>query len=127
MNNLTSIFNDNIDSVKDYITNYFKDRKLEGLKSMEKKRNLQENEFKYNSYPIYYPLNIAEQKFNKFKEDILKNGNISLIQNKINEFTNQVKSKAENLTQYFLIYDILLSDYIDASKIINSMKTQVKN
>lgn len=42
----------------------------------------------------------------------------------INEFTNQVKSKAENLTQYFLIYDILLSDYIDASKIINSMKTQ---
>ena len=124
MNNLTSIFNDNIDSVKDYIKNYFKDRKLEGLKSIEKRRNLEENEFKYNSYPIYYPLNITEQKFNKFKEDILKNGNISLIQNKINEFTNQVKSKAENLTQYFLIYDILLSDYIDASKIINSMKTQ---
>ena len=94
------------------------------MKTIEKKRNLEENEFKYNSYPIYYPLNITQQKFNKFKEDILKNGNISLIQNKINEFTNQVKSKAENLTQYFLIYDILLSDYIDASKIINSMKTQ---
>ena len=81
------------------------------MKTIEKKRNLEENEFKYNSYPIYYPLNITEQKFNKFKEEILKNGNISLIQNKINEFTNQVKSKAENLTQYFLIYDILLSDY----------------
>ena len=45
------------------------------MKIIEKKRNLEENEFKYNSYPIYYPLNITQQKFNKFKEDILKNGN----------------------------------------------------
>ena len=92
-------------------------------------RNLEEsnNNFNYDLDTINYQINLMSQKYSKFKKEIFLNDTFTNITSLIYLFNNDINRAANSLNYYFLAYETLISDYVDASRVINNLRNQAKN
>ena len=94
---------------------------LTGFK--EKKRNLR-NLLHYDLRQINEQLSVTQQRYIRFKEEVLRNDNLIAVAAQVGAFKGQIINSAEHLTDFIHSYKMLIADFIDPSQVTDAIETK---
>ena len=95
------------------------------LKPKTRMRNLQSK--KYYLKEINQILDQIQEKYNDFRDNVLKNHNFVSVYTKIGSFKKLLNNSANHITEYFYSYQLLLSDYIDPLIALKKIETEAQS
>ena len=128
MNDLYNKFKEMFDNIGNKLKEEFKDPASGFKKRTVERRNLR-NLLKYDLRQIKEQLYITHQRYDRFKDILLKNENLIAVAARVGAFKGQVLNSAESLSEFIDAYELLISDFIDPSRVtdvIQSKASQVK-
>ena len=96
---------------------------LSGFKKIEKTRNLR-NLLTYDLRQINEQLSITQQRYERFKESVLKNDNLIAVAAQVGAFKGKILNSAEHLIDYVYSYKVLISDFIDPSQVTEAIESK---
>jgi hypothetical protein len=88
----------------------------------EKNRNLR-NLLTYDLRQINDQLSITQQRYTRFKEELLRNDNLIAVAAQVGAFKGQIINSAEHLTDFIHSYKMLIADFIDPSQVTDALET----
>ena len=89
------------------------------LKNPFERRNLRT---KYDLVQINNALSITQQKYYEFRDRVLKNDNLAVVAFQIGVFNSKFSNIVFGISDYFKVYENFISDFIDASIVLNQIE-----
>jgi hypothetical protein len=91
------------------------------LKDPSQRRNLR-HLTKYDLVQINNALSITQQKYYEFRDRVLKNDNLAVVAFQIGVFNSKFSNIVFGVSDYFKVYENFISDFIDASIVLNQIE-----
>ena len=99
---------------------------LEGFNEKKKYRNLA-NYQTYNIYQVESPIQIIEQRYKNFRNEIIINENMTSVRTKKESFLSKLKNSIDHLDDTFNNYRKDISYFIDANDLIDEISRNSLN
>ena len=125
MDNLTKAFENKFDDLSRKLKDNFTEP-LIGFNEKETYRNLAESNY-YNIYPVEQPINIIEQRYKNFRNEIKQNQNMTLLKTKKESFISKLIYSIEHMDDRFNNYRNDISYFIDANNLIDEIEKNALN
>jgi hypothetical protein len=90
-------------------------------KDPSQRRNLR-HLTKYDLVQIDNALSITQQKYYEFRDRVLKNDNLAVVAFQIGVFNSKFSNIVFGVSDYFKVYENFISDFIDASIVLNQIE-----
>ena len=91
-------------------------------KDQSQRRNLRHLSTKYDLVQINNALSITQQKYYEFRDRVLKNDNLAVVAFQIGVFNSKFSNIVFGVSDYFKVYENFISDFIDASIVLNQIQ-----
>lgn len=76
----------------------------------------------YDLVQIDNALSITQQKYYEFRDRVLKNDNLAVVAFQIGVFNSKFSNIVFGVSDYFKVYENIISDFIDASIVLNQIE-----
>ena len=125
MENLKYEITNKFNNISQKLKNNFT-KPLTGFNEKGKYRNLKEKNY-YNIYTVEHQINIIEQRYKKFRNEIKLNENMTLLKTKKESFISKLIYSIEHMDDRFNNYRNDISYFIDANNIIDEIEKNSLN